>query len=86
MPSDSIQLVEGEGMPNYKNSFLKGNLLIKFKVEFPENHFADEKTLKVRNTLLILWEMGHEFILLFLGVGDAVACSSTLRNADRRSC
>lgn len=52
VPSDSIQLVEGEGMPNYKNSFLKGNLLIKFKVEFPENHFADEKTLKALEKLL----------------------------------
>jgi len=46
--ADSVQNIEGEGMPQFKNPFLKGNLLVKIKVEFPENHFADEKTLKVR--------------------------------------
>jgi len=52
IPSDSVQIVEGEGMPQLKNPFLKGNLLIKFKVEFPQNHFADEKTLKALELLL----------------------------------
>jgi len=33
---DSIKQVEGEGMPRYKNPFEKGNLFIKFKVEFPD--------------------------------------------------
>ena len=40
-------MVEEEGMPSYKRPFEKGDLLIKFKIEFPENHFADEKTLEV---------------------------------------
>lgn len=44
---DSVQIVEGEGMPQYKRPFDKGHLLIKFKVEFPGNHFTDESTLKV---------------------------------------
>lgn len=44
---DSVQIVEGEGMPQYKRPFDKGHLLIKFKVEFPENNFTDETTLKV---------------------------------------
>ncbi len=34
-------------MPQYKRPFDKGHLLIKFKVEFPSNHFTDESTLKV---------------------------------------
>ena len=41
-------MIEGEGMPTHKRPFDKGNLIIKFKVDFPDNHFADEKTLKVR--------------------------------------
>lgn len=36
-------------MPHYKRPFDKGNLLIKFKVDFPESHFTDEKSLKVQN-------------------------------------
>jgi len=52
VPSDSVQIVEGEGMPQYKRPFDKGHLLIKFKVDFPQNHFTDEKTLKMLETLL----------------------------------
>jgi len=52
VPADAIQLIEGEGMPQFKNPYLKGNLLIKIKVEFPQNHFADEKTLKALEALL----------------------------------
>ncbi|XP_070576010.1 dnaJ homolog subfamily A member 2-like [Ptychodera flava] len=44
--------VVGEGMPMYKNPFEKGNLYIKFDVQFPENHFADEKNLKMLEKLL----------------------------------
>jgi DnaJ family protein A protein 2 len=33
-PGD-IKSVEGEGMPHYKNPLTKGNLLIKFEIEFP---------------------------------------------------
>lgn len=33
-PND-IKCVEGEGMPTYKNPFIKGNLLITFIVDFP---------------------------------------------------
>lgn len=44
--------VIGEGMPMYKNPFEKGNLYIKFNVEFPEKHFAPEAQLKEFETLL----------------------------------
>jgi len=52
VPSGSIQYVEDEGMPIYKRPFTKGRLLIKFKVEFPKNHFADEKKLQLLESLL----------------------------------
>lgn len=44
--------IRGEGMPVYRDPFEKGNLYIKFDVEFPENHFADEAALKEVETLI----------------------------------
>lgn len=38
--------IQGEGMPQYKNPFEKGNLYIKFDVVFPQNNFASEENLK----------------------------------------
>ena len=43
--------VPGEGMPQYRNPFEKGNLYIKFDVTFPPQHFADEPQLKVTPTI-----------------------------------
>lgn len=50
-PGD-LKAVMGEGMPFYKNHFEKGNLYITFEITFPENNFADEKTLKSLETIL----------------------------------
>ena len=36
-----------EGMPLHKNPFEKGNLYIKFEVEFPENNFIPKEAFKV---------------------------------------
>jgi len=47
---DSIKQVEGEGMPRYKNPFEKGNMFIKFKVEFPDTLNLD--VVKQLETLL----------------------------------
>lgn len=44
--------IQGEGMPQYKNPFEKGNLYIKFDVVFPENHFASEEQLKQIESVL----------------------------------
>jgi DnaJ family protein A protein 2 len=52
VPSGSVHFVEDEGMPIHGRPFTKGKLLIKFKVEFPKEHFADEKQLKLLESLL----------------------------------
>ena len=43
----SVKVVQGEGMPMFRNPYERGSLFIKFDVKFPENHFADEATIKV---------------------------------------
>lgn len=48
----STKLVPGEGMPHYRNPFEKGELFIKFDVEFPPNHFADEASISAIEKLL----------------------------------
>ncbi|XP_077982570.1 dnaJ homolog subfamily A member 2-like [Glandiceps talaboti] len=48
----STRAVVGEGMPIHKNPFEKGNLYVKFNIEFPENHFADENKVKRLEKLL----------------------------------
>ena len=43
-----IRGVVGEGMPTYKRPFDKGNLYVKFEIEFPENNFLPLDKLQVR--------------------------------------
>lgn len=50
-PGD-IKGIQGEGMPQYKNPFEKGNLYVKFDVVFPENNFANEEQLKQIESVL----------------------------------
>ena len=45
--SGMMKTVMEEGMPKYRNPFEKGNLYIKFDVNFPANNFVDEPKLKV---------------------------------------
>lgn len=40
-------MVKGEGMPQYRNPFEKGDLYIKFDVQFPENNWIDAEKLNV---------------------------------------
>jgi len=37
LTSESVKMVEGEGMPHEENPFLKGNLVIKFSIEWPKD-------------------------------------------------
>ncbi|CAG4990590.1 unnamed protein product [Parnassius apollo] len=50
-PGD-LKGILGEGMPQYKNPFEKGNLYIKFNIIFPENNFATEEQLKQIESIL----------------------------------
>lgn len=50
-PGD-LKGIQGEGMPQYKNPFEKGNLYVKFDVVFPENNFATEEQLKQIENIL----------------------------------
>lgn len=47
-------MVKGEGMPQYRNPFEKGDLYIKFDVQFPENNWIDADKLNVRNNHLLI--------------------------------
>lgn len=44
-------MVKGEGMPQYRNPFEKGDLFIKFDVQFPDNNWISPEKLSVSNKL-----------------------------------
>ncbi|KAK7151797.1 hypothetical protein R3I94_008215 [Phoxinus phoxinus] len=48
----SIRVVRGEGMPQYRNPFEKGDLFIKFDVQFPENGWISTEKLTELEDLL----------------------------------
>jgi len=50
-PGDT-KVIEGEGMPQYKNPFEKGKLLVHFDVEFPENGVVTPEHAKILATVL----------------------------------
>uniref|UniRef100_A0A668TAE6 Uncharacterized protein n=1 Tax=Oreochromis aureus TaxID=47969 RepID=A0A668TAE6_OREAU len=47
-----IRVVKGEGMPQYRNPFEKGDLYIKFDVQFPENNWINPEKLNELECLL----------------------------------
>ena len=47
-----MRCVRGEGFPHYRNPFEKGDLLIKFDITFPPQHFANEQQLKVSESIV----------------------------------
>ncbi|XP_010789173.1 dnaJ homolog subfamily A member 2-like [Notothenia coriiceps] len=44
----AVRVVRGEGMPQYRNPFEKGDLYVKFDVQFPENNWISPEKLVVR--------------------------------------
>ncbi|KAL2093539.1 hypothetical protein ACEWY4_010851 [Coilia grayii] len=47
-----VKVVKGEGMPHYRNPFEKGDLFIKFDVQFPENGWiSPEKLMELEDLL-----------------------------------
>ena len=49
---DMIRCVKEEGMPTYRNPFIRGNLFIKFKVTFPQNNFTSVPKLESLEKIL----------------------------------
>ncbi|KAM6064191.1 dnaJ homolog subfamily A member 2 [Theristicus caerulescens] len=47
-----VRVVRGEGMPQYRNPFEKGDLYIKFDVQFPENNWISPEKLSELEDLL----------------------------------
>jgi len=47
-----IQVVKGEGMPQYRNPFEKGDLYMKFEVQFPDNNWINPEKLVELEDLL----------------------------------
>lgn len=45
-----MRVVRGEGMPQYRNPFEKGDLYIKFEVRFPDNGWLSTEKLTVGHT------------------------------------
>jgi DnaJ-class molecular chaperone len=50
----AMKTVMGEGMPEYRNPFVKGNLHITFDVTFPPNNFVSEDQLKVSMSFFVI--------------------------------
>uniref|UniRef100_W5MDQ6 DnaJ heat shock protein family (Hsp40) member A2a n=1 Tax=Lepisosteus oculatus TaxID=7918 RepID=W5MDQ6_LEPOC len=48
----SIRVVRGEGMPQYRNPFEKGDLYIKFDVQFPDNNWISPEKMTELEDLL----------------------------------
>ena len=48
--ADSTRGIRDEGMPAYRRPDVKGNLYIKFEIEFPENGFLPHDKLEVGAT------------------------------------
>lgn len=49
---DSIKAVKGEGMPIHKNPFEKGDLYVRFEIEFPEKYSLTPDNIKQLEALL----------------------------------
>lgn len=48
----AVRAIQHEGMPQYKNPYEKGQLIVKFAVDFPESNFLSESDLgKLKNLL-----------------------------------
>lgn len=53
-PKDTIVL-RGEGMPQYRNQDLRGDLYVIFDVEFPDSNWASSVDKEVRSVFSLEW-------------------------------
>jgi DnaJ family protein A protein 2 len=52
LKQDEVKAVKGEGMPSERSQFERGNLFIRFEVEFPKSGELSENTLKLLRKIL----------------------------------
>jgi len=52
LADNDLRLIRGEGMPVYRDPYTRGNLYIKFSVNFPEANWTGPEELKRLETLL----------------------------------
>jgi len=50
--SDDMKQITGEGMPQYKRPFEKGNLIVQFEIEFPPSNWTSLDVIKRLETIL----------------------------------
>lgn len=50
----SVRVVRAEGMPQYRNPFEKGDLFVKFEVQFPQNNWISPEKLTVRALVCVV--------------------------------
>ncbi len=69
-------MVPGKGMPRYRNPEQKGNLIIKFEINFPNKNFLSESEMKVGHTGsgLLAWFSLLSGVLVY--VDCCMYCSS----------
>ncbi|ORX82052.1 DnaJ-domain-containing protein [Anaeromyces robustus] len=49
---DQTKCIQNEGMPTYKNPFDKGNLFVKFEIEFPNTEWYNDEKAKILKDVL----------------------------------
>jgi len=55
-PGD-VKIIQGEGMPTYKNPFEKGNLFITFTLDFPSpNWLNSDQLASLRKVCALIWD------------------------------
>lgn len=56
----AVRVVRGEGMPQYRNPFEKGDLYIKFDVRFPDNGWLSTEKLTVSRVCYVYVNASEE--------------------------
>lgn len=77
-PGD-IKVIDGEGMPMNRNAFIKGNLYVEFKLEFPESGTLSDGD---RNILRSVLPASKSQTMMDIDVKDDDVEVCTLKDVD----
>lgn len=76
LPPGSVRMVRAEGMPQYRNPFDKGDLYVKFDVQFPQNNWISPEKLVVCGTCCFV---ALQHVVPFHGESDSFPPSRSWR-------